>query len=112
MKESNLRKVYIAASFALVFAAPLVSNAANNSYDADSGALRVSYSDLNLNSDEGISVLYGRLQNASRQACDTGSYIEKGSLSAVAASKACYDDLLSKLVAKVDSEKLTAIHES
>ena len=112
MKELNLKKVYVAASFALVFAAPLVANAANNSYDVDSGALRVSYSDLNLNSDAGISVLYGRLQNASRLACDTGSYLEKGSLSAMTSSKACYDDLLSKLVAKVASDKLTEVHES
>ena len=112
MKESILRKVHVAASFALVFAAPLVANAANNSYDADSGALRVSYSDLNLNSDEGLAVLYGRLQSASSKACDTGSYTEKGSLSAMASSKACYDNLLSKLVAKVNSEKLTDIHES
>jgi len=112
MKESNLKKVYVAASFALVFAAPLVANAANHSYEAETGVLRVSYSDLNLNSVEGIAALYSRLQNASRQACGSSSYMEKGSLRAFASSKACYDDLLSKLVAKVDSEKLTVVHES
>lgn len=112
MKELNLKNVHIAASFALVFAAPVVANAANHSFDAESGALRVSYSDLNLNNDAGIAVLYGRLQNASRQACGTGGYLEKGSLTAVSQSKACYTDLLSKLVAKVHNEKLTAIHES
>ena len=112
MKESNLRKIYVAAAFALVFAAPIVAEAANHSYEAESGTLRVSYSDLNLNSDEGILALYSRLQNASRLACDPGSYLEKGSLTAMASSKSCYSDLLTKLVDKVDSEKLTAVHDS
>jgi UrcA family protein len=112
MKESNLKKVYVAASFALVFAAPVVANAGNYSFHADSGALRVSYSDLNLSSEEGISTLYARLQSASRLACATGSYQQLGSLRAKSSADKCFAKVLSKLVAKVDSEKLTAVHES
>ena len=112
MKESNLRKVQIAASFALILAAPVVTKAANYSFEADSGALRVSYSDLDLSSDEGVAVLYTRLQSASREACDVGSYQKKASVKATLAANACYADVLSKVVAKVGSDKLTAIHES
>jgi UrcA family protein len=112
MKESNLRKVQIAASFALIVAAPVVAEAANHSFQADTGKLRITYSDINLNSDEGIAVLYSRLQSASKEACNTGNYQEKGSLKARLAANACYADLLTKVVAKVDNEKLTAVHES
>ena len=112
MKESNLRKVQVAASFALILAAPVVTKAANYSFEADSGALRVSYSDLDLSIDEGVAVLYSRLQSASREACDVGNYQKNASVKATLSANACYTDVLSKVVAKVGSDKLTAIHES
>jgi len=112
MKESNLKKAQIAASFALIFAAPFVANAGNYSFDAESGALRVSYSDLNLGSDAGISTLYARLQSATKRACDAGSSHQVRSLKAISSAKACYTRVLSKLVAKVGNEKLAAVHES
>jgi UrcA family protein len=112
MKESNLRKVQIVASFALIIGAPLVAKSANYSFEQDSGALRVSYSDLDINSDDGISVLYSRLQDASRGVCETGSYQSKGSVKAVVESNKCYSRLLSRVVASVGSDKLTALHNS
>jgi UrcA family protein len=112
MNQLNLKKAQVAASFALIFAAPLVATAANYSFNADSGALRVSYSDLNLGSDEGIAALYTRLQKATEQACDAGNSHQARSLNAKSLANACYTQVLSKLVAKVANERLTAVHES
>ena len=112
MKESILRKVQVVASFALVIGAPLVADAANYSFEQDSGALRVSYSDLDINSDDGITALYARLRDASRSVCETGSYQSKGSVKAVVASNECYSRILSRVVARVGSDKLTALHKS
>lgn len=111
MKEINLRNIHVVASLVLILGAPLVAKAANYSFDADSGALRVSYSDINLNSNEGITVLYRRLQRASRLACGSATHPEKG-LARASKSKACYNEVLSRVVAKVGNVKLTALHES
>ena len=111
MNDSVLRKLQVAASFALILSGPAVVSAAHQSFDDSTGKLRVSYSDLDLSSDAGVTVLYGRLQQASELACDTGSLHQKGSLQAARQAEACYEEVLTNLVSKVDNDRLTAIHE-
>lgn len=110
MKDSILRKIQVVASFSLLMGVPAMSAASHQSFDASDGTLRVSYSDLDLNSDAGIDVLYQRLQKVSQMACDTGTLHQKGSVKATMAAMSCYDKMLSRVVAKVGNAKLTAKH--
>jgi len=112
MKESNLGKLQLVAAVALVFSASIAANATNNSLSAYAGGIHVSYSDLNLDSKNGIEVLYKRLQNASNQACLSGSFQQKASVREAVDARACYNDVLTRSVAKVGNDDLTAIHES
>lgn len=111
MNDSILRKMQVVASFGLILSVPAVAAAAHQNFDADSGKLTVSYADLDLSNEAGVSVLYGRLQQASEMACNTGSIQEKGSLKATRSAEACFDEVLSNLVSKIDNDRLTAIHE-
>jgi len=106
-----LRRIQVIASFGLILSVPAVVSAANQSFDESNGTLRVSYADLDLTSDAGIDVLYGRLQRASEMACDTGSIHQKGSLKAARSAASCFDEVLTNLVSKVNNNKLTAVHE-
>jgi len=110
MKDSVLRNIQVVASFALLLGIPAMSAASHQSFDAADGTLRVSYSDLDLNSDAGIDVLYKRLQKVSQTACDTGSLHDKGSVQATMSAAACYDKVLTKVVARIGNAKLTAKH--
>lgn len=113
MKESHLRNIQVVATFALFLGVPSIAEAArHSSVDKTDGTIRVSYSDLDLSSDDGVETLYKRLQRVSGTACETGGFMEKGSLRAVIEAKACYADTLNRLVAEVRNEKLTAMHES
>jgi UrcA family protein len=112
MKESTLKKLHVAASVALVFSAPIVANAAHSSTSANDSGIRVSYSDLNLDSKSGIELLYKRLQNASNKACIAGPYQQKGSLREAVEARACFNRVLTRSVAKVGNDELTAVHES
>lgn len=111
MNDSMLRRIQVVASFGLILSGPAIVSAAHQGFDADNGTLRVSYADLDLSSQAGVEVLYGRLQQASAVACDTGSLRQKGSLKAARMAESCFEEVLSKLVSKVKNDKLTAIHE-
>jgi len=112
MQESSLRKLHVAVLVALVFSAPVVANAARSSLPAGENGIHVSYSDLNLDSNSGISVLYQRLQNASNVACNAGPYQDKGTVREAVNARACYNEVLARSVVKVGNDKLTAYHES
>ena len=112
MKESKLRKVHAVATIALVLGAPVIANAAHSDVAADESGIRVSYSDLNLNTGDGIAVLYKRLQNASDRACYAGAFQQKGSVREAVEARTCYNDVLARSVAKVGNADLTAVHES
>jgi UrcA family protein len=70
----------------------------------------VSYADLNLESDAGTRVLYGRLQKASRQVCGvTAAAGSSGSIQRLHADQ-CYRETLAVAVEEIDNEDLTRIH--
>jgi len=112
MKESFLRKLQVVASFALIASAPLVANAAYENADAARSNLQVSFADLNLDSQEGVEVLYRRLKSASSKVCGTGVYQQKSTVKSAVQARACFQSVLSRSVAKVGNANLTAIHES
>ena len=75
-------------------------------------SVTVSYADLNIHSNAGARVLYGRLQDASEAVCSVESYRELGSLSRVAAAESCYIQTLDEAVAEIDSAALRRLHSS
>ena len=75
----------------------------------ESVSIKVSYSDLDINSADGAKVLYGRLKRASQKACNLDPYLQ-GGLSERSKAKACYREALDKAVASIDSESLHDIH--
>jgi UrcA family protein len=74
--------------------------------------VRVHYKDLDIQSAPGARALYDRLQHASAQACNLGSYRELGSLERVRDAHVCYKDVLDSLVSKIDSPELHRLHDS
>lgn len=106
---SKLSKSLVASIIVFALGAPVVASAAPQS-DLAGIAVKVSYADLNLQKIEGARVLYRRLQNAARQACDVRSLQIEGSLRNLAESRSCYREALAAAVAKVDNQKVSSIH--
>ncbi len=110
MKESKLFKSLVATFVVIVLSGPAVVQAAGTIRYIDDGKAAVSYADLNLESEEGVRVLYRRLQRASREVCGVTSLRIAGSLSALRKPQQCYRETLSNAVDKIDNEDLTRIH--
>ena len=110
MKESNQVRKLLIASAILVLGIPAIASATPLINDEGKPIVRVSYADLNLSSQSGLVALYKRLQGASNAACGPRDRQLAGSLQQSKINRDCYNDLLSKLVAKVGNAKLTEIH--
>ena len=106
---SKFVNIVTACIIALALGAPSVAAA-----EADAGlkgtAKKVSYSDLNLEKEEGAVVLYQRLQIAARQVCNVRTFTVKGSLREAAERKACYRDTLDAAVSQVDNQYVNRLH--
>jgi UrcA family protein len=89
---------------------PAISSAGVLDSGAENGKISVSYADLDLTQSSGVVTLYSRLKSAAKHACGTTSLIEAGSVQRVQQSKACYNSLLGRAVAKLENERLSAIH--
>jgi UrcA family protein len=70
----------------------------------------VSYSELDLDKEEGAIVLYKRLKIAARQVCNVRTLTVKGSLHEAAERKACYRDTLDAAVSQVNNEYVSKLH--
>ncbi len=99
-------------AFAVIGLALLLVASAGTPSQLDTISVKVSYDDLNINSEAGARVLYARLQSASERVCGVGSILEKGSLSATHGAKTCYLETLDEAVVEIDSDALTSIHKS
>ena len=111
MKELNYVRKLMIASAVLVLGIPTIASAAPLFNDEGEQVVRVSYADLNLSSQAGLAALYKRLQGASRAGCGPQySVASAGSLRNLNNNRHCSNDLLSKLVAKIDNAKLDEIH--
>jgi len=111
MNKRRTFQSFITAFAVFVIGMPLAANAAAPSQFEDV-SVKVSYSDLNIDSIEGARVLYSRLQRATRQACNVQSLKVVGSVRAHAKTLQCYEEALKSAVQRVDSDTLTSIHNS
>ena len=117
MKESKLFKRFVVTIVVTVLGGPAVVLASTYPfYEIESPKASVSYADLNLESEEGVRVLYRRLQRASNKLCSTAPPHVAGSLPNVyffgntQETRHCYREALSNAVDKIDNEDLTRIH--
>ncbi len=115
MKESKLFRSLLATFVVIVFSGPAVVLADTISY-IEVGKASVSYADLNLESEEGVRVLYRRLKRASKELCSATPPRIAGSLPNYYYSgngletRQCYREALSNAVEKIDNERLNEIH--
>jgi len=78
-----------------------------NAATADSPALKVRYSDLNLSTEQGSLALYGRIVEAAHQVCTVDSIRD---LRAVASAKACREQAIAQAVRDVNSPMLASVY--
>ncbi len=111
MKESKLFKNLVATFVVIVLGGPAIVLAGTPKYFEVKTT--VSYTDLNLENEEGVRVLYQRLKRASKEVCGAKSLNIAGSLPVSlqrGTSKRCYRETLFNAVDKIDNEDLTRIH--
>ena len=110
MKESKMFKSLVATFVVIVLGGPAVVLASTLSYIEDDG-VAVSYTDLNLENEESVRVLYRRLKRASKKVCGISPRkIYGSSVYHMWESQRCYEATLSNAVDKFDNEDLTRIH--
>ncbi len=113
MKESKLFKSLVATFVVIVLGGPAVVLASTSSH-LETNKATVSYADLNLENEEGVRVLYQRLQHASKEVCGVSSLKIPQSILANSsrrrAIRQCSRESLSDAVDKFDNEDLTRIH--
>ncbi len=111
MKESKLFKSLVATFVIIVLGGPAVVLAGTPSYYYEDTKASVSYADLNLENEEGVRVLYQRLQHASKEVCGVVASLRiNGSLHFLSKAQQCYRETLSNAVDKFDNHDLTRIH--
>ncbi len=110
MKESKLFKKFVVTCVVTVLGGPAVVLASTQNPFHESPKASVSYADLNLESEEGVRVLYRRLQYASKVVCSSKSLKITLSPFVNYQVRGCYRHTLSDAVDKVDNEALTHIH--
>ncbi len=109
MKESKLFKSLVATFVVIVLGGPAVVLAGPPSH-LETNKVTVSYGDLNLENEEGVRVLYRRLQRTSKDVCGVTSLKIAGSVHWFTESLQCYRETLSNTVEKIDNERLSEIH--
>ncbi len=114
MTDSKLFKSLVATFVIIVLGGPAVVLADTISY-VEVGKASVSYADLNLESEEGVRVLYRRLKRASRELCSATPPRIAGSLpnihhSSNGLERQCYLEALSYAVDNFDNDDLTRLH--
>jgi UrcA family protein len=103
MKISNYTKQIAMASAAAICVASVTMGAHADEASVTAPAHTVHYSDLNLNTPAGISVLYKRIRNAAEQVCGD---VNSRRLGEAAAAKACVDHAVYVSVHSVNNVKL------
>ena len=108
MKGSKLFKSLMATLVAITLGGSTVVLACTAPEFDGYAHTHVTYSDLNLESADGVQELYKRLQDASRKTCGVTSPMTAGTI----AWRSCYLDTLSDTVDKFDNEDLSKVHEN
>ena len=116
MKESKLFRSLVATFVVIVLSGPAVVQAAGTISYIEVGKASVSYADLDLESEEGVRVLYRRLKRASSNLCSATPPKVAGSVANIyldrnpQETRQCYREALSNAVDKIDNEDLTRVH--
>ena len=74
---------------------------------ADAPAIRVSYADLNLSTEEGSLALYARIVAAAHEVCAVDVFRD---LRAVAASRTCTEQAIARAVRDVNNPTLASVY--
>ena len=104
-------QLQLIAGAAIVLATGIASTAAASD-TIDRSTVRVSYSDIDIDSSAGARILYSRLKRASADVCGIREVEESRILSQIAEAKACYAHSLNKAVATIESDALANLHHS
>ncbi len=107
MKESKILKGVVATVAVIAFSLPAIASAD----ELKGRSEKVTYADLDVQKEEGATVLYRRLQQASKRVCGVESIKSAGGIREVSEQKKCYRETLDQAVAKLDNAALTSIHE-
>jgi UrcA family protein len=83
----------------------------SDSLHIERNSVKVPYGDLNINSEEGVAVLYRRLQVASKSVCGIQLAWKQKCTRCMRLARTCYKDALSRSVDAVGSELLLALHQ-
>ena len=109
MERSKLLKRLVATFLVFVLGGPTVGLAATLSYNKPAKAT-VSYADLNLENEQGVRVLYRRLQYASKAVCGGATLRNGGSIIMKSLRLQCYRQTLSSTIDNFDNEGLSRFH--
>ena len=110
MKELKLFKKLVVTLLVAGLSGPAIVLAGLHS-NFESDEVKVSFTNLNLDSEEDLLVLYRRLQTASKEICgikSSTSILARSSLRG--GSLRCYEKTLTRSVGKVGNQDLTRIH--
>ena len=89
---------------------PLVATAAIKTNAAGERTVSVTMADLNLSEQQGVSVLFRRLQRASDKVCGSRNRLEAGSLKQRHLNQRCYTETLGKAVREIGNAELSELH--
>jgi len=106
---NTYRKAYVSLLAAAAITIPTVGFAAAPT-QFDDVTVKVSYADLDIDSQAGAKVLYARLKRASEAVCGSQSHVINGSLAATTKARTCFRETLEASVEKIDSDALAEIH--
>ncbi len=106
MNGSKLFKSLMATFVVIVLGGPAIVLASITNHFEDVTKTTVSYADLNLEREEGVTELYRRLQYASKKVCR----ITTSNIARSIVRHACYRRTLSNAVDRLDNEDLARIH--
>ena len=98
--NSSFRSLALVAVLGVLGASPTLA-------DETPRGIKVSYADLDLSTAAGAATLYSRIRGAARQVCGPEGVLDYH----MRGWKRCFNGAVSNAVAKVNSPRLTALHE-
>lgn len=110
MTDACQNKTGLAVLLALFCSIPIVATAAIKTNDEAQRTVSVATADLNLAEQQGVSVLFRRLQRAADQVCGSRNRNEAGSLKQRQLNQRCYTETLSKSVRDIGNAELSELH--
>ena len=111
MKVSKLFKSLLAVVVIVALGVPTIASAGDRN-ELKGASVKVSYADLNVETEKDARLLYRRLKQASEQVCDYRRLSDAGSAKRMAEINQCYRAALSGAVRQVDNKLVTNIHNS